>query len=137
MYTYRQQKGYEWLMVDWTINRPFAFSTFWMSLSAAWKMFVDEMQHKSREKWITHLDVLTNEVDYLFREEASVIDGAWWHLIRTQDAVLNSDSVIVLTKCRRLVDDTSTIFCCNVCIVYDAECPILILHEKSIYVCSK
>ena len=137
MYTYRQQKGYEWLMVDWTINRPFAFSTFWMSLSAAWKMFVDKMQHKFERKQITHLHVLTNKVDHLFREEASVIDRAWWHLIRTQDAVLNSDSVIVLTKRRRLVDDTSTIFCCNVCIVYDAECRILILHEKSIYVCSK
>ena len=33
--TYLQQKGYEWLIVDCTINRPFAFSTFWMSLSAA------------------------------------------------------------------------------------------------------
>lgn len=69
--------------------------------------------------------MLSNEVGHLLRESPGVVDGARWHLVRADDTVFDSNTVIILTERRRLVDDTSTVLCRDVRIVHHAERPVL------------
>ena len=74
--------------------------------------------------------MLARKVSHLFCEQTCVVDRTWGHLICVQDTVCNGDAVIIFTKCRSLVDDTSTIRICNVRIYNNAESLVFILEVK-------
>ena len=60
-------------------------------------------------------------------ESASLIDGTRRNLVFGDDSVSETDSVIVFSPCRRLVDDTGTSILGDVVIGQDSECSILVL----------
>ena len=74
--------------------------------------------------------MLADEVWNFCREAARVVDGTRGHLVRADDAVLDADAVIVLTECRSLVDDASTVLGGDVGVVEYTECPVLELIPK-------
>ena len=50
-----------------------------------------------------------------------IVDGAWWKFIRPKDSMGDGNAVIVFTKCRCLVDDTSTVGIGNIGINQNPE----------------
>lgn len=65
----------------------------------------------------------------LFREMATVVYGARWHFVWPQDAMSNSNAVIIFTECRRLVNDTCAILIGNIGIHENAERLVLELGD--------
>jgi hypothetical protein len=71
------------------------------------------------------------EVRNFAGEVALIVDGARWELIVAEDSMGDGNAVIVFTKRRRLVDDTSTVRIGNVGIDQNPEGLVLELMERS------
>ena len=67
------------------------------------------------------LNILALEIRNLLREPSDVVDRARGQLFGRNNIVGDSNTVIVLTKRRRLVDDTRTICSSNGLIGHNAE----------------
>jgi hypothetical protein len=65
---------------------------------------------------------------HLGREQTRLIDRARRYLVVPHDSIRNCNSVIVLAEGRRLVNNTRTRSIGNVCISYNSERPVLVLH---------
>lgn len=70
------------------------------------------------------LDVLSNEVWHFTCESTRLVNGTGWHLVWLDDAIGDSNAVIVITEGWCLMYDTSTAVGCDVCVVEDAECSV-------------
>ena len=73
------------------------------------------------------LHVPSNVIGDLLSEPSGAVQGAGRDLIVSHDAVGDGDSVIVLTKGRGLVDDTSTRAVSDICVGNDSESSVLVL----------
>lgn len=77
------------------------------------------------------LDVLSNEVRNLTREAARFVYRAWWHFVCLNDAVCDSDAVIIVTEGWCLVNDTGTAVGGYVCVVQDLESSVAELPQDA------
>lgn len=75
----------------------------------------------------TYLDILASEINDFTREAAGVIDRARGHLICLDDAMLESNAMIIFTKSRGLMDDSRAAIVRNVRIVENSKRPVLVL----------
>jgi hypothetical protein len=50
--------------------------------------------------------MLTNEIRDLLRELPTIIYGAWGQFVMSQDAICNSNAMIIFAKCGSLVNYT-------------------------------
>lgn len=69
----------------------------------------------------THLDMQALKVRDFTREVALVINGTGWHLVGAQNAMSDSDAVIVFTKSRCLMNYTCTIGIGHVSVYQNSE----------------
>jgi len=76
----------------------------------------------------TYLDMKTGKVRDFLGEDPRVIDGAWRHFIWSQYTMGNRNAVIIFTKGRRLMNDTSAICICYISVYEDPKCFILELE---------
>lgn len=72
--------------------------------------------------------MLANKVWYFTRELSRVVDGAWWHLVGTKNAMGEGNAVIVFSERWSLMDDTRSAVVRNIGIVENAEGFILVLQ---------
>jgi hypothetical protein len=63
-------------------------------------------------------------------ESTSLVNGAWRDLILANDLVSETDSVIVVSPCGSLVDDTGTSFLGNVVVRQNSERSVLVLFRQ-------
>jgi hypothetical protein len=77
----------------------------------------------------TNLDILAFKISDIFRESSSIVYGTRWHLFSANDTISNSNTVVVVTKRRGLVDDASPIIAGNVFIDNHAESPVFELNH--------
>jgi len=66
--------------------------------------------------------MLTGNIRNLRSESTAVIDGVWRHLVRTDNAVLHANAMIIFTKGRHMVDDASTISIRHLGVCKHSEC---------------
>jgi hypothetical protein len=74
--------------------------------------------------------VKTNKVRNFLGEDTRVVDWAWRHFIWSQYAVGDGNAVIIFTKGRRLMNDTSAISIRHVSVYKDSKRLILELEGK-------
>lgn len=67
------------------------------------------------------LNILALEIRYLLREPSDVVNRARGQLFGRDNIVGDSNTIIVLTKRRRLMDNTRTVCSSNVLISHNAE----------------
>lgn len=79
------------------------------------------IQHYSMKVISSYLYMQASKVWDLFREDTSIINGARRHLVWSQNAVSNSNPVIIFTEGGGLMDDTSTVCVRYVCVDNDSE----------------
>lgn len=84
------------------------------------------------DRAIRRLDMKSGKVRYLFCKYAAVIDGTGRHLIGSQNAVCDGDAVVILTKGRRLVDDTRTVSVGDICVYHDSESFVFELDQRAV-----
>ena len=77
-----------------------------------------------------YLDILPLEIRDLRCEATRIVDGTWRHVLRSENAMRNSNAMIVVTKCRCLVNDTSAFIGLDVLVVENSERPILELYVQ-------
>lgn len=100
-------------------------------MSAAWWEERCDYLGLSQSTRDSYLDVLASEIRDFRGEATGIVNGAWWHVLWTHDAMLESHAVIVLTEGRSLVDDTGTILVCDVRVRYDSERSVLKLSNEN------
>ena len=77
----------------------------------------------------TDLDILAFKISHLSRESSGIIYGTRWYLLRPNDTVGNSDTVVIVAKRRCLVNNASAIITSNVFINDHSESSIFELNH--------
>lgn len=84
-----------------------------------------------------NLDVLADEIGNFVGVDTLLVDGARGHLLLADNALANSDAVIVVTEGGSLVDDTSTRGIGNVSVGDDLESSLdELLQKRGTFQCS-
>lgn len=80
----------------------------------------------------THLDILTLKIGHLAREHAALVDGARRHLLFLDEALRDSDAVVIFSERGRLVDDTRARVGRNVLVRDDFEAAVSELRSRTV-----
>ena len=78
-----------------------------------------------------HLDMHAGKVGDFGGETTSIVNRTRWHIFWEKHAVVDGNTVIVLTEGGSLVDDTRAVVSCDIGIVENAECAILELYTMT------
>ena len=78
------------------------------------------------------LHILPCKIWHIAREPTSVVNGAWWHLVRVDDFIGKCNTMIVFTETGRLMDDTSAILIRHISVHNHAEGSILVLGKDQL-----
>lgn len=79
---------------------------------------------------IRRLDMLPDEFRHFTCKASRLVNRTRGHFFKCQNPIRNRDAMIVLTECRRLMDDARTILGCHIRISYDPECFVLELDTS-------
>jgi hypothetical protein len=80
-------------------------------------------------RWVSNLDVLAYKIGHFVGELSRLVDRAWNVAVGTDDTVADTDAIVVLAKCRSLVNDTCTAVGGNVVIRDDSESRVFELQK--------
>lgn len=79
---------------------------------------------------LLYLNVQALQVGSLVCEEAGVVDGIGWHVLRGQDAMRKDNTLIILTESGSLVNDAGTTVLSDICVAAHTEGLVLELQKS-------
>lgn len=98
-----------------------------ISLSASWGSGLVSYERRIKIWLGPHLDILPSEVWNLLCEPPRVINRTWWHLVRSDNPICQSNSIVILAKGGCLVHDASTAVAGDIGVNKNTEGPVFIL----------